>query len=94
MPQPKSPILPSYESQERRFAKHQPEFELLPALCSPTGNVMSRWSFTPLERLAIAAGADLFLVVSTYNDPLQPLLLAVPGNEAEALKLAAALEII
>lgn len=96
MPHPKSPILPSYETREVKFAENQPEFTMLPALSAPppNGNVLTRWEFTEVERAAIAGGADLLLAVSTYGQPLQPILLMVPVTDNDALLLGASLDII
>ncbi|HLT92108.1 MAG TPA: hypothetical protein VKZ85_14335 [Woeseiaceae bacterium] len=43
--------------------------------------LLSRWTFTPEERAAIAAGEDLYLGVLTHGQPFQPISLAV-GPEA------------
>lgn len=39
--------------------------------------VLSRWSPTPEQRAAIAGGADLYLELMTFGNPLQPIRLAV-----------------
>ena len=61
---------------EVRWAEGQPQYQVLPSvrLTGPRGRVISRWSFTPEERAAIAAGADLFLEQLTFNTHLQPIL--------------------
>lgn len=41
------------------------------------GAVISRWTLTDEQRKAIAAGADIFLELSTFNQPLQPIRMAV-----------------
>lgn len=47
--------------------------------------LLTRWTFTPAERQRIAAGEDLYLVVATGDQPLQPLALQVgPGDYAVA----------
>src|SRR6266851_2346146 len=76
--QPVSPVLgEEFASLEVVYAKDQPEYKPLPVIRNGAGIVMSRWKLTDAEREAIANGADLFLSVWTYNNPLQPWLLEV-----------------
>lgn len=58
------------------YAKDQPEYLPLPVakLHGDEGRVISRWRLTDEERAQIAAGADLYLEVLTFHQPLQPLL--------------------
>lgn len=65
------------------YAKDQPEYIPLPALRSVDGRVVSRWILTEDERRLVAAGADIYLSVHTFNGPLQPVLLTVDGAEHE-----------
>lgn len=75
------------------YAEHQPEYLPLPSIRypgNPQGPVTSRWSFTEEERRAIADGADLYLTLLTFHQPLQPVLMQVftdPQNAAENLRL-------
>ena len=46
------------------------------------GERLSRWSFTPEQRQAIAAGADVLLEVLTFNTALQPVRMAVTDKPA------------
>jgi len=59
------------------LAKDQPQYLPLPIvrfLQDRQGRVISRWTLTDDERIAIAAGADLFIEQLTFNDDLQPIL--------------------
>lgn len=58
------------------FAKDQPQYRPLPVARLPgyRGVLISRWTLTPEERAAIAAGEDLYIQHLTFNNPLQPLL--------------------
>lgn len=73
------PVIPGLEPYEIIFAKTQPEYRPLRALraLEPQGRVMSRWTFTPEQREAIARGADILLTLMTFNQRLQPITLAV-----------------
>jgi hypothetical protein len=73
--EPTSPIINGMEEEEVVFAKDQPQYLQLPALKStrPDGRILTRWKLTDEERAAVASGADLFLEVSTFGQPLQPL---------------------
>lgn len=62
------------------YAEFQPQYRPLPAIRNTDREdlpVTSRWTFTPEERAAIAAGADLYLTMLTFCTPLQPVLLQV-----------------
>lgn len=77
---PVSPVVQGFEELEVIFAKDQPEYLPLPALCrsdSPDLPVTSRWRLTPAEREKIAGGADIVLTLLTFGDPLQPITLEV-----------------
>lgn len=58
------------------YAKDQPQYRPLPTvqLVGEEGRVISRWTLTPEERAAIAAGEDLYIEVLTFGRPLQPIL--------------------
>lgn len=78
---PVSPVIPGVELPEITYAKDQPEYQPLPAHRSPDGTVLTRWKLSFRERLSVLLRGDLYLFVSTYNQPLQPLMLQVekPG---------------
>ena len=69
------------------LAKDQPQYRPLPALHSAgdEGKILTRWTFTLEERLAIAAGADLFLEVWTFRRPFPPVKLCVSDNPASVV---------
>ncbi len=58
---PTSPVIPGLQGIEGRAAEHQPEYITLPVLITVHGHVISRWTFSPEERLRIAEGADEIL---------------------------------
>lgn len=45
----------------------------LPASVSAEGLVITRWKLSDQEKAAVAAGADLWVGISTYGAPLQPI---------------------
>lgn len=73
------PVVDGLEEHEVVFAKDQPEYIPLRTLVSKDNRtrVMSRWTLTPEQRKAIAEGADVFLILSTFGNPLQPIQMAV-----------------
>ncbi len=73
MPKPKSPVVEGFAHMEITYAKDHPVFDPIPTLKSPAGVLMTRWTLTDQERNLIALGADIFLSISTSNQPLQPL---------------------
>jgi hypothetical protein len=69
------PVLDGFEDKEIVYAKDQPQYIPLRTLVSagPDRKVLSRWSLTDKQREAVAKGADIFLELSTYRKPLQPI---------------------
>jgi hypothetical protein len=69
------PIFEGLEHREIVYAKDQPEYIPLRTLVSigPDRKVLSRWSLTSKQREAVANGADIFLELSTFGKPLQPI---------------------
>lgn len=82
MPRAISPVLQKYVDREVIIAKDQPQYMPLPALCTASGKVLTRWSFTHEERRAIALGADLYLCILACHQPLQPILMEVSNEQA------------
>lgn len=79
------PISPDTGAPELMIATDQHEYMELAAaryidteLQTPI--LLTRWTFTDEERLAIAEGEDLFIGVLTFGHPMQPLQVMVgPG---------------
>lgn len=71
------PVAPRLETAEEiMVAEEQTEYRTLPAaLIARDGHRchLTRWTFTPDERAAIGAGADLYISHLTGGGPLQPL---------------------
>lgn len=64
------------------IAEHQEGVRPLPALYfTGPGIVLTRWHPDERERAAIAAGADIYLTISTGGEPLQPLAMATRGSD-------------
>jgi len=65
------------------YAKHQPQYNPLRSVVSSdhTHSVISRWTLTPEQRKSVADGADIFLELATFGNPLTPIRMAVSdGN--------------
>ena len=66
---------PNFSSgQEVVYAANQPEYYPLPTIRFPEGLVVSKWELTLEERERVNNGGSIYLGVSTFNAPLQPLL--------------------
>lgn len=59
------------------LAETQPQYLSLPSILTPTGIVISRWTFTTEERARIASGEDMYLTVHTFGHRPQPVDLSV-----------------
>jgi hypothetical protein len=66
------------------FAEQQAQYDNLPAMRTPDGQVWSRWSLSEDERRAILGGANIELGVWTFHRALQPVYLRVQGVEEPA----------
>ena len=77
------PVFDGLEHKEVVYAKDQPEYIPLRTLVSsgPDRKVLSRWTFTDAQREAIAKGADVFLELSTFGRPLQPIRMIVSDGK-------------
>ncbi len=65
------------ESRAIVFAKDQPQYLPLPTVLTPQGAVITRWAPTNAEKAAIIRGDDIYVVVLTFGQPLQPLRVSV-----------------
>lgn len=76
------PVVDGLEKHEVVYAKDQPQY--IPLRClrarTPFVEVLSRWTLTPEQRKMIAEGADIFLELSTFGMPLQPIRLQVSAD--------------
>jgi hypothetical protein len=77
MAEPQSPIIPGVELPEIVYAKNQPEYRSLPVFRDNDGTVLTRWRLTWRERLLVLWRGDVYLFVSTFNKPLQPLMMEI-----------------
>lgn len=70
---------------EITFAKDQPQYIPLPALKFQDGLVVTRWSLSFWERVAIFFGGSVYLGLLTYNHPLQPIKMSIQIKEVVGL---------
>lgn len=73
------PVIEGLEEFEIVFAKNQARYNPLRALRQNHrhGRVLSRWTLTDAQRQAVANGADIYLELLTFHEPLQPIMMAV-----------------
>jgi len=86
MPVPTSPVIEGLELFEVVYAKDQPQYQPLPVLRSSDGSVVSRWRLSWKERFKVFFSGDIYLFVSTFNQPLQPVLIEVDKPKLEQEK--------
>ena len=74
---PIRPVLPRnpLKLEETVIAKDQPQYRPLPAIVTSDGVVTSRWRLTWRERLRILFCGSLWLQLSTFGHPLQPVIM-------------------
>lgn len=56
------------------FAEDQPEYQPLPALLMPDGEVITCWQLDAEELEEITRTGKIYLSQLTFNTPLQPIL--------------------
>lgn len=81
---PVSPVVHGAEAFEIVIAKDQPQYLPLPAL--PVNNherVITRWRMSWRERLKVLISGDIYLWVTTFARPLQPVLLTLERPEIQ-----------
>lgn len=78
-PYPETFILPQGSALTVYAANQEHEYEPLPSIKTPDGKVASQWRPSAEELARLIAGEPLTLVIWTFNEPLQPLYLAVGG---------------
>jgi len=73
------PVVEGLERFELRMGASQAEYNPLRCIPgnTPNGERLSRWTLTPEQRQAIADGADIFLELCTFNNPMNPIRMAV-----------------
>jgi hypothetical protein len=64
------------EIDEVVYAADHPQYQPLPAFKCVNGKILTRWELTDEERKLIAEQGYIFLAVSTFNQPLQPVYLS------------------
>jgi len=77
-PDPEKFLLPE-GTREVNIAENQSEYLTLPALVTPDGRVACQWKPEPNDLLLLNMGVPLTIVLHTFNQPLQPLQVAVGG---------------
>ena len=63
-----------FEEVNVTYAEDQPEYLPLPVLKTESGELISCWKLTLMERLRLLFSGKLWLTTLTFNLPLQPLL--------------------
>jgi hypothetical protein len=77
------PVISGEEGREVVYAGKQRQYLPLRTLVSDDekGRVLSHWTLTDEQRQAIAEGADVFLNLMTFGQPLQPIQIFVACDE-------------
>lgn len=72
-----------FEEANSTFAEDQPGVNPLPAFRnpSPQGEVVSCWELTDEEKQRVQETGEIWVVVTTFNQPLQPMYLAAKREE-------------
>lgn len=67
----------SFKGQNVVFAKDQPEYQPLPALIMPDGEVITCWELSDQEIEDVTKTKRIYLQQLTFNQPLQPVMIIV-----------------
>lgn len=71
-------LLPE-DVREVNVAEHQDEYLTLPSLVTRDGRVVSQWQPDANDLILLNNGVPVTLVLHTFGQPLQPIILAVGG---------------
>lgn len=71
-------LLPA-DVRDVNYAEHQPQYLTLPSLLTTDGRVVSQWMPEPNDLALLNNGVPITLVLHTFNQPLQPIILTVGG---------------
>ena len=88
----KSPVVAGREQSEVVYAKDQPEYLPLPVLPVDDGGpqrIVSRWKLSWFGRLRVLLTGDVYLWVTTFGQPLQPLAMTTTPPEFTKLEVEA-----
>lgn len=77
-PAPEAFLLPA-GTESVRYAEDHPDYLPLPSLRTPDGRVVTQWRLEPREVELLRSGEPVTLVLRTFNQPLQPVILTVGG---------------
>lgn len=80
------PVIAGLDSDEQVvYAESQPQYIPLHAAVGDNRQrrVVSRWTLDAEQRKAIAEGADIFLELLTFGEPLQPIRMAVSDGNVD-----------
>lgn len=61
----------------RIYGANQPEYQPLPCIAMPDGQVIQCWELTTDEIETIIAERKIYVAQQTFNSPLQPISVAV-----------------
>ena len=70
------PVLVPHGSRAVVIAEHQAEYQNLPSIRTPDGQVITRWTLSDAERKAILLGEDVFITLISHG-PISPLFATV-----------------
>lgn len=70
------PLLVPEGSKAVVIAEHQDEYRDLPSIRTPDGQVITRWTLTDQERLAVSMGEDIYITLLSHG-PINPLFATV-----------------
>jgi hypothetical protein len=71
---PVSPTVPGLNLEQITIAEHQPEYLPLPAIIVGD-RVVTRWKLSWAERFRILFSGNLWLILLTFGQPVQPIML-------------------
>lgn len=73
----------NFEEANVEIAKDQPEYQPLPAFVNntPEGEVISCWELSFKERLRVLFKGEIWLMVMSFNRPLNPVYLTTNKEE-------------
>lgn len=79
------PVVVGLEKFETAYAKDQPQYKTMRTLPGRNGDsAIARFHFTDAQRKAIAEGADIYLELLHFKEPLSPSLIMVMSEPVDS----------
>lgn len=76
-----------FKESNETYAKNQPQYKQIPVFKYTDGDVVSCWKLSLWERLKLIFTGRVWVVLKTFNSPLQPQYISINKKDVLPSKL-------